>query len=148
MEGTINSSMAICQELPFKNTARSYPSSMQRSPLFVYTEARFSPAYKVLTKEQQKSHLLLLQLWCLESTLFSPPVYLCSPQQMSQESFTTWCSLSVTQILCVVEEACGRHWVHQVLSSIQPLTALHCICWGTFSKTLASQQQDVRGKNY
>lgn len=76
---------------------------------------------------------------------FSPLVYLCSPQQMSQEWFSTLCSLSVRRILCVLEEAGGKHWVHQVLSSIQPLTASHCICWGSFSKTLASQQRGGGG---
>jgi len=69
--------MATCQVSPVKGSARSYPCGMQ-SPLFVYIEARFCPAYKIVPKEQQKSRLLLLQSWCLKDNLFFPSCLLVS----------------------------------------------------------------------
>lgn len=77
--------------------------------LFMYIKAYFSPAYKTLPKEQQKTHILHLQLWCLKDTLFFISVYLSSTQQMSQELFT----MSVIQMLDVVEGTCERHCVSQ-----------------------------------
>lgn len=58
----------------------------------------------MLPKEQQKSHILLLQLWYLKDTLFFLSVYLGSTQQMSQELFTTF----LIQILGIVD-TCERH---------------------------------------
>lgn len=66
--------------------------------VFCVYQGSFQPSLQ----EQQKSHIL--QLWCLKDTLFFHSVYLSSTQQMSQESF----SMSVIQMLGVVEDACER----------------------------------------
>lgn len=87
MEVTINSSMAICQVSPFKNSARSSPWGMQ-SLLLASIEAHFNQRTRYFQKSSKRNVFYFSSSDGSKILFFSPPVSLCSPQQMSQERFT------------------------------------------------------------
>lgn len=88
VEMTINSSMAICQVSPSKNTARSSPWGMQ-GPLFAYIEAHFKRTRYFQKSSERNVFYVSSSYGSNILFFFFPPVSLCSPQQTSWERFTT-----------------------------------------------------------